>query len=168
MQKKLFDFSRGYSVVQNYFGRLRKPIVAVIKIDDVINCERYTCLPSISSSHLPCDRAYKFNKSLKNVPKRRVKCLALVINSAGGSPSQCHHIVQRLKYYSANSKVPVYTFAEEAATSGGFYILAAGDKIFADKTSLLGGVGAVAQLTSLKQLADDWSVTMLKATSDSK
>lgn len=93
-----------------------------------------------------------------------MQCVAVVINSAGGAPAQCNVLTQKLKFFSANTKVPVYTFADDAATSGGFYVLAAGDKIFADNASLLGGVGAVTELTSLKKFVESWGVTVFKST----
>lgn len=37
--------------------------------------------------------------------------------------------------------LPLYTFAEDHALSGAFYLLSMGDKIFCHKTSLVGGLG---------------------------
>ena len=62
---------------------------------------------------------------MKNVPKS-AKALAVVINSNGGEPAQCHIITQKLKSFSAKNNIPIYTFAEDFATSGGFYILSIG------------------------------------------
>lgn len=37
--------------------------------------------------------------------------------------------------------LPLYTFAEDYALSSAFYLLSMGDKIFCNKTSLIGGLG---------------------------
>lgn len=48
------------------------------------------------------------------------------MNSAGGAPAQCHIAVQKLQQWSQEKNIPIYTFAEEQATSGGYYVLACG------------------------------------------
>lgn len=37
--------------------------------------------------------------------------------------------------------LPLYTFAEDYALSSAFYLLSIGDKIYCNRTSLVGGVG---------------------------
>lgn len=107
-------------------------------------------------------RVYNFTKSLQNVKKDRTQCVAVIVNSVGGAPAQCHILAQKIRIFGENTGVPVYTFAEDVATSGGFYILSAGDKVFADHTSLLGGIGATARQTSVKKLVEHWGITIFK------
>jgi len=86
---------------------------------------------------------YNFAKALGSVPKKNLKFLAILVNSAGGAPAQCHIISKKLKSISQEKNVPIYTFAEDQATSGGYYLLSCGDKVFADNASLIGGIGAL-------------------------
>ena len=70
--------------------------------------------------------------------------IILRINSPGGSPVQAGYIndeINRLrKQYSA---IPVYAVITDICASGGYYIAAAADKIYADKASVVGSIGVL-------------------------
>ncbi len=66
------------------------------------------------------------------------------INSPGGSPVQAGYIndeITRLK--NEYSNIPVYAVIGDLCASGGYYIAAAADRIYADKASLVGSIGVV-------------------------
>ena len=66
----------------------------------------------------------------------------LRINSPGGSPVQSARIydeVRRLR--EKHNDIPLYAVIEDIGASGGYYIAASADKIFADKGSLVGSIG---------------------------
>jgi protease-4 len=68
----------------------------------------------------------------------------LRINSPGGSPVQAGYIndeISRLK--SEHPDIPVYAVISDLCASGGYYIAAAADKIYADKASLVGSIGVI-------------------------
>ncbi|MGE0384822.1 MAG: S49 family peptidase [Gammaproteobacteria bacterium] len=72
------------------------------------------------------------------------KSVAVIIriNSPGGSPVQAGYINDEIvRLRQANPKVPVYAVITDICASGGYYIAAAADKIFADKASLVGSIG---------------------------
>ncbi|MGY2047163.1 S49 family peptidase [Methylobacterium sp. JK268] len=73
----------------------------------------------------------------------RIKAVALVINSPGGSPAQSHLIHRRIRALASESKVPVLAFVEDVAASGGYMIACAADEIIADPSSLVGSIGVV-------------------------
>lgn len=54
--------------------------------------------------------------------------------------------------------VPVYTFAEDVSAGPGYYILTAGNKVFVDPHSLVGGVAVSAQMLGLERFAKDWKL----------
>lgn len=74
---------------------------------------------------------------------RGAVAVALVINSPGGSPVQSRHIHDRIRALSKEKGLPVYTFAEDVAASGGYILALAGDKIFADASSIMGSIGVI-------------------------
>ncbi|MDA8231562.1 MAG: S49 family peptidase [Magnetospirillum sp.] len=74
---------------------------------------------------------------------RRLAAVALVINSPGGSAAQSALIGRRLRQHAAEKPVPVVAFVEDVAASGGYWLAAAADEIFADETSIIGSVGVV-------------------------
>lgn len=68
--------------------------------------------------------------------------VVLRINSPGGSPVQAGYINDEI--YRLREKypdIPVYAVVEDICASGGYYVAAAADKIYADKGSLVGSIG---------------------------
>ena len=64
------------------------------------------------------------------------------INSPGGSPAQAGEIydeIQRLRQQ--HPKTPIYAVAGDVCASGGYYIAAAAQKIYANKASIVGSIG---------------------------
>lgn len=72
------------------------------------------------------------------------KAVALVVDSPGGSPVQSALIARRIRALAAEKKLPVYAFAEDVAASGGYWLLTAGDELYADESSIIGSIGVVA------------------------
>ncbi len=68
--------------------------------------------------------------------------VVLDINSPGGSPVQSSYIfdeIMRLKQEHEN--IPVYAVVSDIAASGGYFVAAAADKIYVNKSSLVGSIG---------------------------
>ena len=68
--------------------------------------------------------------------------VVLRINSPGGSPVQAGYINDEI--YRLREKypdIPLYAVVEDLCASGGYYVAAAADKIYADKGSLVGSIG---------------------------
>lgn len=74
---------------------------------------------------------------------RRLKAVALAINSPGGSPVQSALIAARIRRLAAEKKVPVFAFCEDLAASGGYWLACAADEIHADANAILGSIGVV-------------------------
>ena len=70
--------------------------------------------------------------------------IILRINSPGGSPVQAGYIndeIKRLKEKYPN--ISVYAVISDICASGGYYIAAAADKIYANKASIVGSIGVI-------------------------
>ncbi len=68
----------------------------------------------------------------------------LKINSPGGSPVQAGYIYDEIKRLrTLHPQVPVYAVISDIGASGGYYVAAAADEIYADKASLVGSIGVV-------------------------
>ncbi len=68
----------------------------------------------------------------------------LRINSPGGSPVQAGYVndeMTRLRGLYPN--IPLYVVITDMCASGGYYIAAAADKIYADKASIVGSIGVL-------------------------
>jgi signal peptide peptidase SppA len=74
---------------------------------------------------------------------KKVKAVALNINSPGGSPVQSELIYNYIRELSLEKKIPVYTFAQDVAASGGYWLLLSGDEIYAHNSSIIGSIGVI-------------------------
>lgn len=74
---------------------------------------------------------------------KKVKAVAITINSPGGSPVQSELIYNYIRELSQEKKIPVYTFAQDVAASGGYWLLLAGDEIYAHNSSIIGSIGVI-------------------------
>ncbi len=75
---------------------------------------------------------------------KNTKGVILRINSPGGSPVQAGYIydeIIRLRLLHPNIKL--YAVISDIGASGGYYIAAAADAIYADKASLVGSIGVI-------------------------
>lgn len=88
--------------------------------------------------------------SLAKIKPSRSEAVALVINSRGGSPAQSSIMLEKVKNYCEEHHLKLFTFAEDIAASGGYYLLCAGDKVYVDNTSWVGSIGVVSQGISIK------------------
>lgn len=69
--------------------------------------------------------------------------VALELNSPGGSPVQSALIGGHIRRLSEELNVPVYAFVEDVAASGGYWLAAAADEIWADDNSIVGSIGVI-------------------------
>lgn len=70
--------------------------------------------------------------------------IILRINSPGGSPVQAGYINDEIKRLKAkHPDTPVYAVISDICASGGYYIAAAADKIYANKASIVGSIGVI-------------------------
>ena len=68
--------------------------------------------------------------------------VVLEINSPGGSPVQAGEIYDEIqKLRQQYPKIPVHAVASDVCASGGYYIAAAAQNIYANKASIVGSIG---------------------------
>jgi len=75
---------------------------------------------------------------------KKTKGVILRMNTPGGSPVQSGYIndeIYRLK--EKYPDIPVYAVISDVCASGGYYIAAAADIIYADKASIVGSIGVI-------------------------
>jgi protease IV len=93
-----------------------------------------------------------------------VKGVILRINSPGGSPVQSGYIydeIHRLKAKYKKDKgkeMPVYAVAVDLCASGGYYVAAGADKIYADKASLVGSIGVRIDSFGFEDAMKEWGI----------
>lgn len=75
---------------------------------------------------------------------RNTKGVILRINSPGGSPVQAGYVNDEIKRLREKyPEIPLYAVISDVCASGGYYIAAAADKIYANKASIVGSIGVI-------------------------
>lgn len=70
------------------------------------------------------------------------KAVIVRLDTPGGAPVQAGMINDEIKRLRAKyPDIPVYAVIEDMCASGGYYIAAAADKVYADKASIVGSIG---------------------------
>jgi ClpP class serine protease len=111
-------------------------------------------------------RTSHVRRALELVDTSTAKALAVSINSRGGLPVQSEIIASKLQQFSREHHLPLLTFAEDIAASGGYLILCAGDKVYADRSSVVGSIGVVFQRYNLKGVAEYAQLEQRSLTTD--
>lgn len=75
--------------------------------------------------------------------RRKPAAVALIINSPGGSPVQSSLIGARIRRLAEEKCVPVHAFVEDVAASGGYWLAASADHVWADPSSVVGSIGVI-------------------------
>jgi len=118
-------------------GRLRppRPQVAVLRLAGVIAAMgAWRGGLNIASLAAPIERAFAL---------KPLAAVALAINSPGGAPTQSALIATRIRSLAEEKGVPVIAFVEDLAASGGYWLAAAADEIYASETSIVGSIGVI-------------------------
>ena len=108
------------------------PRVAVIRLQGVIGTGRAPLNDAVLAPVI--ERAFR---------KGKPKAVALIINSPGGSPVQSALIAARIRRLADEKQMPVHAFVEDVAASGGYWLAAAADHIWADYGSIVGSIGVI-------------------------
>ncbi|MDG1437176.1 MAG: S49 family peptidase [Rickettsiaceae bacterium] len=112
-----------------------KPVVAVLRLDGVIG------KGGALKSGLSISSLNKMIESMFNINHLDAVCLN--INSPGGSPVQSELIASRIIGLSKEKDIPVFSFVEDVAASGGYWLACAGEKIYASQSSIVGSIGVI-------------------------
>lgn len=87
-----------------------------------------------------------------------VKAVIIQVNSPGGGVVESAQIHDKIKEIQEETKKPVYISMGSMAASGGYYISAPADKIFASPETLTGSLGVIMQGVNYAGLAEKYGV----------
>lgn len=112
-----------------------KPVIAIIRLSGVIGkTGGFKSGLTIESLNELIEKAFEIKK---------LTAVCLIINSPGGSPVQSELIAARIRSLAEEKKVKVYSFVEDVAASGGYWLACAGEQIYACTSSIIGSIGVV-------------------------
>lgn len=81
-----------------------------------------------------------------------IKAILLSVNSPGGGTYESAQIKDKLLELKESSDKPLYVSMGNLAASGGYYIAAPADKIFASEETMTGSIGVIMSSTNLSEL----------------
>jgi protease IV len=87
-----------------------------------------------------------------------VKAIILQVNSPGGGVVESAEIHDKIKEIQKETKKTVYVSMGSMAASGGYYVSAPADKIFASPETLTGSLGVIMQGINYSGLAEKYGV----------
>ncbi|CAM3337510.1 signal peptide peptidase SppA [Vagococcus fessus] len=100
-----------------------------------------------------------FMAALKKIEEDdSVKGILLEVNSPGGGVYESAEISRALTHLQKERKLPVYVSMKNMAASGGYYISAKADKIFATEETMTGSIGVIMSGLNMSGLLDKLGV----------
>ncbi len=100
----------------------------------------------------------RFARELRRLRQdENVKAIVLRVNSPGGSASASEAIQREVRL--AKKVKPVVVSMGGYAASGGYWIAAYGDRIFAEPTTITGSIGVFGVQFDVKKLSNDFGLT---------
>ncbi len=125
-----------------------KPTVAVIRLSGVIGGQGRATLNDAALGPV-LEKAFARGKP---------DAVALEINSPGGSPVQSSLIGSRIRRLADEKDIPVIAFVEDVAASGGYWLAAAADEIYADPSSVVGSIGVISASFGLDEFINSYGI----------
>ena len=109
-----------------------KPVVAILRLEGVIG-KNGSMKSSLNLNYLNSliEKTFAISK---------LDAVCLCINSPGGSPVQAELITNRIIDLAKEKNIPVYSFVEDVAASGGYWLANAGKYIYVSKSSIVGSI----------------------------
>ncbi len=87
-----------------------------------------------------------------------VKAIILNVNSPGGEVGATAQIHKKLVELKEEYSKPIYVSMGSTAASGGYYVAAPADKIFAEASTLTGSIGVIMESINYSELAENYGV----------
>ncbi|MCG2633768.1 MAG: S49 family peptidase [Gammaproteobacteria bacterium] len=121
-----------YAVPDGLTPSVGKDHIAMVRVEGVI------------AANQPAN-ANSINQGLRSAfDAEGAQAVVIEINSPGGSPVQAGRVNQEIRRLrELHPEIPVYAVVDDICASGGYYIAAAADQIFADRASLVGSIGVL-------------------------
>lgn len=124
--------------------------IAVLDINGAITSSDTTSLLSSGGYHHE-----SFLKKLEMAKEDdSIVGVVISVNSPGGGVSESAEIHDKIKELQEETEKPVYISMGSMAASGGYYVSAPADKIFATEETLTGSLGVIMQSINYEELAD--------------
>jgi len=118
---------------------------------------------SSASIFLSSDQAYHHEWTLQTIDTliedERNQGIYLWLNTPGGGVYESDELYLKLMEYKEKTGRPIYTYMTKMAASGGYYVAAASDEIYANRNTWTGSIGVtLGTLLDISGLLDKYGV----------
>ncbi|GAB6099681.1 hypothetical protein JCM16358_15600 [Halanaerocella petrolearia] len=139
----------GYFIINNFVSK-EKPRegIAVINVSGPIMAGNSGGF--LGETQASSNQIMKYINQAKG--DKKVKAILLRVNTPGGSSAASDAIYRELKKFKSDTKKPVVVSMGDIAASGGYYISAAADEIYANHNTITGSIGVIMKFTDLEEL----------------
>ncbi|MEM8831942.1 MAG: signal peptide peptidase SppA [Cyanobacteria bacterium P01_G01_bin.19] len=141
-----------------YADRMIRPIEASVAAEQkiaVVYAEGAIVNGRGSIETIGSDRFAEVFRELREDDK--VKAIVLRVNSPGGSATASEVILREILL--AKKKKPVIVSMGNVAASGGYWIAAGANQIFAEENSITGSIGVFGLLSNIQEIANNHGIT---------
>lgn len=147
-EKWLDQFAGGSSVDHVLQGTDAENRIAVFSIEGAIGDENADPFDSFLSGEME-ETTLEF---VKEDPT--IRGVLLNVDSPGGTVYHSVEIWETVKEIQEELDIPVYTSMGEVAASGGYYVAAPSDKIFATEETITGSIGVISDYINIEELEE--------------
>lgn len=148
-EEEVYDINNAIDIYQyNYKKEINEKKIVVINAEGNIGSE------NIEEKNITYDNIEKKIEKLRKIDN--VEGVVLRINSPGGSALESHKIYSLLE----NLDLPIYVSMGSVAASGGYYIAMAGEKVFADESTITGSIGVVSMVIKTDKLLNKFDINI--------
>ncbi len=155
---KLVQPKTQYEISPNVDGtrkalRADSPLILKLAISGIIGAEQVNA--AIVERVLGESQGVVFDEG-------RIKGIFVEINTPGGTVVDADNIYRYIRLYKEKHNVPVVAFVNGLCASGGMYVAAAADQVYASDVSLIGSVGVIfPTFLNIHRLLENYGVESL-------
>lgn len=141
----------------------QRPYVGVVEVYGTIQAQ------SEEQSVFAAKTGYQHDDTLDYIDQMiedtNNKGIVLHVDSPGGTIYESEELYLKIKEYKEKTKKPVWTYMEHYAASGGYYISAPSDKIYANPNTVTGSIGVIISGYDMKGLYEKLGIRPVSITS---
>lgn len=142
----LSDITENKYVEEVHQGSNKKERILIIPINGVI-----------ADQAIPLGiEGYDHNKTLNTLDRvskdKSIKGIILTVDSPGGTVYHSAQLWKKIKDLKEELDIPIYASMGTVAASGGYYVSAPTDKIFASPDTVTGSIGVIADYINYEEL----------------
>ena len=138
------------------------PYVGVVEVYGTIQEQTESTVFDLPSGYQHVDTLQYIDQMILDEKNRG---MLLHVDSPGGTIYESEELYLKIKEYQEKTNRPVWTYMEHHAASGGYYISAPSDKIYANPNTITGSIGVIISGFDMSGLYEKLGIRAISITS---